>query len=189
MQFLRIAVSLPSMVSKETRKKMSIAAKARCTPEWRATKSEAYSTKLPEKKVRNLYNSGWTQAEIASALGVTQKVVFSFMRRHGIKTRKAAKRNQNGVANSSWKGDGATYSAFHNRVAAARGRPKLCSSCGKKKGRFEWCNLTGHYPDVADYIRLCVPCHRRLDLARRTLTGKFTSKHVPRRTRKEGICQ
>lgn len=45
-----------------------------------------------------------SQAEIAVKYGTTQKVVWNAMRKLGIKTRIAAKRNQVGVANDNWKG-------------------------------------------------------------------------------------
>ena len=77
-------------LSEETRKKMSESAKIRCTTEWRKQKSEAYSTQLNLETVESLYNSGHTQAEIADILGTTQKVVWRFMRNHGIKARVAA---------------------------------------------------------------------------------------------------
>jgi predicted ArsR family transcriptional regulator len=54
--------------------------------------------------VKAMYESGHTQAEIAEALGVTQKVVWRFMKNHGIKARVAAKRDQRGEKNAYWKG-------------------------------------------------------------------------------------
>lgn len=43
-------------------------------------------------------------ALLAEFLGVSQKVVWRFMKNHGIKARVAAKRNQRGENNSYWKG-------------------------------------------------------------------------------------
>lgn len=60
--------------------------------------------KLLYDDVVKMYESGCTQMEIAEALGVTQKVVWRFMKNHGIKARVACKRNQRGENNSSWKG-------------------------------------------------------------------------------------
>lgn len=62
------------------------------------------STKLQYDDVVRLYESGCTQKEVAEALGVTQKVVWRFMKNHGIKARVACKRNQQGENNSFWKG-------------------------------------------------------------------------------------
>ena len=90
--------------SDETRHKMSEAARKRCqSAEWLASQI-ARGTQLDEKQVRLLYESGKTQSEIAALLGVSQKVIFNFMRRHGIKSRVAAKRNQLRENNSSWAG-------------------------------------------------------------------------------------
>lgn len=115
-------------------------------------------------RVAALYARGLTQAEIAREVGRSQKVVWNVMRRHGIAARVAAKRNQSGPANHKWKGDSASYSAFHFRVEAARGKPSKCEDCGTTTAkRFEWANLTGRYEDVNDYKRLCCSCHHKLD--------------------------
>lgn len=90
--------------SDETRRRMSESAKRRCArPEWIAM-MKAKATPLPEDEVRRLYESGMTQKEIAAQLGTTQKVVWRFMKNHGIKARKTAKRNQYGEKNDYWKG-------------------------------------------------------------------------------------
>lgn len=53
---------------------------------------------------RDYVTLGMSQVEIASKYGTTQKVVWRAMRKMKIPTRKAAKRNQSGTANSFWKG-------------------------------------------------------------------------------------
>lgn len=91
--------------SAETRKKMSEAAKRRCTPEWRA-KQIARGTPLPFDVVKSMYDAGHTQEEIGKHFGVSQKVVWRFMKRHGLKARVAVKRAQWGKNNSNYKGGG-----------------------------------------------------------------------------------
>jgi hypothetical protein len=54
--------------------------------------------------VRQMYESGMTQAEIGKEIGVSQKVVWRFMKNNGIQARKAAKRDQTREKNSSWRG-------------------------------------------------------------------------------------
>lgn len=127
--------------------------------------------------VERLYASGRTQTEIASDLGMTQKVVWRLMVNHGIGARVAAKREQSGPANVAWRGSLAGYQALHLRVEAARGKPSECSRCGKAQldCRYEWANLTGRYDDINDYERMCVSCHRRYDASRRAATGVRTS--------------
>lgn len=90
--------------SAETRRKMSESAKKRCNAEWRKMRSELQGTKLPLETVIELYESGYTQKEIGERLGCSQKVVWRFMKRNGIKARVAAKRNQFGENNDSWNG-------------------------------------------------------------------------------------
>jgi hypothetical protein len=73
-------------------------------------------------------------------------------------------RFQPGEANPHWRGDSASYSAFHKRVVAARGPADHCSlNCNSGNTRYEWANLTGHYEDVNDFAMMCRPCHFKYD--------------------------
>lgn len=110
-----------------------------------------------------------TQAEIAKELGVTQYLVHQAMKGYGLKARVAAKRNQWGERHHNWRGEDASYHAFHNRVRARRGSASFCSKCGKSDSdvRYEWANLTGNYADPEDYVAMCVSCHRKFDAERR----------------------
>lgn len=116
-------------------------------------------------RVAEMYARGMTQSEIAQQFGVWQTAVSRFMKRHGIVARVAAKRNQRGERNSTWKGSAVTYKAAHDRVYAARGRPQRCEHCQttEPNKRYEWANLTGRHHDPADYVRLCRSCHCRFD--------------------------
>lgn len=131
----------------------------------------------PKEDLQNLYHVQMlSQVEIGKQYGTTQKVVFSWFKKLGIKSRVAYKRNQTGSNNSSWKGDNATYSALHYRVEKVRGKPNICMACGDQNASvFEWCNLTGKYENVYDYMRMCRKCHRQYDKNR-----KNSSKHVSR---------
>lgn len=132
---------------------------------------------LPSKYLlEDMYhNKNMTQSEIGLYFNTTQKVVFSWFKKLNIKSRIPYKRNQVGENNSSWKGDKATYAAFHYRVEKQRGKPHYCSVCGTMdKKRYEWANLTGKYEDILDYARMCIPCHRQYDSKRRELTNKTT---------------
>lgn len=124
--------------------------------------------------VRSMYEAGHTIKEIQATVKGTK--VQNIIRRFGIDTRPAVKRNQYGENNDSWRGDDATYTAFHFRVQVARGRPQHCAACrDTSPGRYEWANLTGRYDDINDYQRMCVPCHRQFDAKRRNETGRRTS--------------
>lgn len=90
--------------SEEHRQRMSESAKKRCTPEWRKKMSERYSTKLDLDRVKSLYENGYSQTEIASELGVTQRVIWRFMKNNNIPARVAFKRDQKGDKNDSWNG-------------------------------------------------------------------------------------
>lgn len=126
------------------------------------------------EKIKDMYESGKTISEIQREIrGIKVQNVIS---RYGIETRSTAKRNQLGERNDSWKGDNASYTAFHLRVYKARGKPSECSVCGvSTPGRYEWANLSGHYEDINDYARMCVTCHKSYDARRRLETGRRTS--------------
>lgn len=127
--------------------------------------------RIPKEELERLYNAGKTQFEIGEVYGVNQQAVQKWFKKLGIKARTAKRRNQNGDKNDSWKGDKASYSAFHYRVQAKRGKPSLCAMCETKKAkRFEWANMTGDYADVYDYVRLCKSCHSRFDDIHSNLT-------------------
>lgn len=69
-----------------------------------------------------------------------------------------------------WKGDNVLYYSKHSYVKRLKGKPQKCEFCGTTeipKGRkqwFEWANVDHKYRrNPEDYIRLCVPCHRKYD--------------------------
>lgn len=90
--------------SSEHKKHLSESAKARCTSEWRKNQSIQRSAQIDTNIVKNMYDNGASQQEIATALNVSQKVIWRHMKNNGIKSRTTAKRNQCGDNNSYWKG-------------------------------------------------------------------------------------
>lgn len=70
-----------------------------------------------------------------------------------------------------WKGDDASLIAKHNWVVRRLGKPKRCDHCGTTEDRmYHWANISGKYKrDLSDWLRLCVPCHKRYDLGKRKL--------------------
>lgn len=64
-----------------------------------------YAVPFTAEQLAHDYNTlRLSQTEIAARYGTSQKVVWNAMRKLGLVSRKAAKRNQRGPANSSWKG-------------------------------------------------------------------------------------
>ncbi len=119
---------------------------------------------LNEGLVRHLYGSGMSLVEVAAEVGASYQGLRHFMIRCGIPRRVAAKRDQIGAKNATWKGESIGYKGAHNRVSAARGKPRLCEDCGTTTApRYDWANLTGKYHDPQDYARLCRPCHCKRD--------------------------
>jgi len=127
-------------------------------------KPKVYEPELVER-VATLYLGGKTQQEIAGEVGLSQKVIWNVMRRHGIKARVAAKREQRGPANSSWRGDLAGYQALHRRLYAKFGKPRSCSVCGTMdpSRSYDYANLSGRYQDMADFAAMCRSCHWKYD--------------------------
>jgi len=114
--------------------------------------------------IGGLYNSGMSQKELAVYYKISQPQICRIMKKLGIKSRVAKKRNQYGSNNDSWKGNKASYAALHYRVEKVRGKPSKCSMCETEKAkRYEWANMTGRYEYVYDYIRLCKSCHSKFD--------------------------
>jgi hypothetical protein len=124
--------------------------------------------RVDDVEVSKMYSSGMTQQEVADAIGVSLKSIQKSLKRSGTAVRKAAKRDQYGEKNTSWRGKNITYKGAHHRVRLKRGKPTQCSACGAKDTeKLEWANVSGQYHDPEDYIPLCVKCHRGLDAERR----------------------
>jgi len=69
------------------------------------TNKYTYSVPFTEEELYQAYVvDGLNQHECAERLGVTQKVIWRAMKKMGIPARVAAKRDQRGEKNSSWKG-------------------------------------------------------------------------------------
>ncbi len=117
------------------------------------------------EKAIKIYESGKTQTEVAAILGTTQKIVHQRFKRAGYKCRIAKKRNQCRENNDSWRGESASYAAFHYRIKALFGNPKRCEICGTTdpQKHYDWANLTGDYPNLQDYKRMCRSCHWKYD--------------------------
>lgn len=141
-----------------------------------ANKYTAYQIPTRSELEELYFNKNMSQTEVGKYFNVSQKVIHSWFRKLGIKSRVAAKRNQMGENNAYWKGNNVSYAAYHKRVEAARGKPHYCEVCGDMdKDVYEWANLTGDYSNVMDYSRMCRSCHREYDKRRPN-----SSKHVSR---------
>lgn len=72
------------------------------------------------------------------------------------------RRNEN---NPMWLGDKVKMSGLHDWVYVRLGNPSKCELCSTTEDRvYHWANKSGEYRrDIADWLRLCVPCHRKYD--------------------------
>lgn len=144
-------------------------------------KGDYQSATTDIKTAIELYESGLSQDEIAVKLNVSQRSIHHLFKRNKYKCRVAAKRNQWAEKNDAWKGDGAGYAAFHDRVYRARGKAFRCEECGRSDDgiKYDWANQTGHYEDIDDYKMMCRSCHRNYDNMRRRLTKNtiINAKH------------
>lgn len=67
--------------------------------------------------------------------------------------------------NWNWKGDEVGYHALHEWIRNKRGKPNYCECCKTSViRRYDWANISKKYKrELSDWIRLCVPCHRKFD--------------------------
>jgi hypothetical protein len=94
-----------------------------------------------------------------------------------VETRRKIADSRRRSDNSQWKGETAGYSAKHTWLWRNMTKTGTCTNCGAVR-KTEWANVSGEYHhDPADYVELCVPCHRRRDLARYRAagTGRFAN--------------
>lgn len=121
--------------------------------------------KIDIKKAIKLYETGYTQVEVAKMLNTSQRVIYSRFKEIEYKCRIAAKRNQLRENNSSWKGKKAGYSALHYRIYKLKGCPRKCEVCKTtdKSKKYEWASLSGQYNNPDDYKRMCMSCHCKYD--------------------------
>lgn len=75
------------------------------------------------------------------------------------------------------------YGTIHDWVRDTFGRPDHCELCGRtEKRRYEWSSKTHkHLRERSDWQQVCVPCHRKYDIAK----GFFTPKIGGRKFRKQ----
>jgi len=81
-------------------------------------------------------------------------------------TKKKMRDNQLNERNSNWKGDDVKYQGLHKWIRLNYGMPSKCEKCGTTEKRmYHWANISGEYKrDRSDWIRLCVPCHKKFDI-------------------------
>lgn len=83
------------------------------------------------------------------------------------KLSKALKNKYLGEKSSQWKGDNASYTAFHSWIRRRKGAPKICEFCKttNKERELCWANKDHSYKrNIDDFIPLCYPCHKKYDL-------------------------
>lgn len=78
-----------------------------------------------------------------------------------------------GIEHPAWKGNDVGYMALHSWIRRTMSKPDKCEHCGKRGlsgSKIHWANKSGEYKrDLADWLRLCVPCHKKYDLERKTI--------------------
>lgn len=70
-----------------------------------------------------------------------------------------------GATNNRWKGDKAGYTAKHDWIKNHFGKPQFCEHCKSSAHRmYHWANISKeHKRNRNDWLRLCVPCHKKYD--------------------------
>lgn len=107
--------------------------------------------------------------------------------RHGDPDAMVHQRDRNlprGSAHANWTGENATYNAVHFRLRNKRGKPSehSCFECGEAAKQWAFYHNRGagiaseygpYSVSLEDYEAMCVPCHKRMDLAHKK--GSSTS--------------
>lgn len=139
--------------SKETRQKMSLAAKKKerieisikNLPKYKKGESPLIGTKLSKERISKLK---------------------TFKKGH-IPWNKGKKQFIPEEKHYEWKGDAVGYVGLHNWVKKHLENPMECEHCGKvgKNNRqIHWANKSHEYKrELTDWIRLCVKCHKSYD--------------------------
>lgn len=72
-----------------------------------------------------------------------------------------------GEEHSNWKGDKVGYFGLHHWVYKVKGKPRYCEHCeqsDKPLSSYNWANKSHRYlRQEDDWIRLCIPCHKKYD--------------------------
>lgn len=93
-----------------------------------------------------------------------------------------------GENNGRWKGKDASYAAIHIWMKNTYGKPQKCEHCNTTEDRmYHWANISGTYQrDREDWLRLCVPCHKRNDI--KALGGKIKRTKMVQPTKTCAEC-
>lgn len=70
-----------------------------------------------------------------------------------------------GSKSPSWKGDRVGYYGVHDWIYKIKGSPEKCDICNSTTAKkYHWANKDHKYRrDINDWLRLCVPCHKKHD--------------------------
>ena len=136
-------------------------------------------------KPQNCSVNSWTKRKYCSRVCAQKDKTAPWLISHQIKPGERLslstqfKKGMNaGASNNKWKGDKAGYVAKHLWVSHHFGKPQECVHCLTTELRaYHWANVSGEYKRKRDdWLRLCVPCHRRYDYARdKRLTVRKTN--------------
>ena len=83
-------------------------------------------------------------------------------------SKSCAKVGKSGELSNSWIGDKVGYEGIHGWIRKTYGRPSFCEHCKDVTRRmYHWANISGEYKrDRKDWLRLCVPCHKKYDMVK-----------------------
>lgn len=124
--------------------------------------SEATKQKIREARARQVFSPETLEKFRQNMIGNKKNVG----RKMHPNTRAALLKANTGKNSKNWKGNKATYSSLHDWVERHLGKPSKCEHCGTTEKRmYHWANKSHKYKRIlSDWIRLCVPCHKRYDL-------------------------
>lgn len=132
---------------------------------------------MPKGIPKNGINKGWFKNGHSRKHTEEEKRKIGLANSVALKGRKETKEHRENISkgtkekhqkenNPSWKGDNAKYAAMHNFARRHFGKPQYCEMCGTNEDRmYHWAakdRLKGGR-NRTDWLRLCVPCHKKYD--------------------------
>ena len=121
---------------------------------------------------------GWKWSEKSKAQSRLQRKGRKLSENHKANISKTMTGKFIGENGLNWKGDKVGYIGLHLWIYKELGSPMQCEWCSKTKKNnreIHWANISGFYTRVrADWVRLCVSCHKRFDKTHKT--GKLNQE-------------
>lgn len=166
-------------ISKETRRKMSIARQGEKHPMYGKRHSAETRTKISESQKGRILTEETKERMSQAHKGRKPKNLDDLHQKN------------RGSNHKFWKGNKAGMGSIHDFVRRHKGKPERCEDCGitAQETKIEWSNKDHKYRRVlSDWNARCCKCHKRYDTENNGYfnTGVFKKGHkMPQEVRRK----